>query len=172
MSDALFFFIFALICGLIGGLRYLYLQFIKKPHEARLFYNRYRNLVSKWHYEGGFRKMRKLRITAQKHELPLSLRIGFTYRGGYLFFGDVTSKTDIVVIETYLGRGGCEFIFTTAAPRNCTIELLPEKHVAVPDAVFKPHWWQKLWCTYNLTVAKNKRITLSQRVICFYWSLI
>lgn len=122
----------------------LLINFIVKKRLKLKYYNENPELKATWKYTGGLRQMRKLRIYSTNCRSPLTVKVGFVYLGGLIFYGKVSSNSPFVVIETYLGRGGCDFVFATKTARKCKVELLPENDKSKPDAVFLPHWWQKL----------------------------
>ncbi|EKE28629.1 MAG: hypothetical protein ACD_3C00037G0020 [uncultured bacterium (gcode 4)] len=122
-----------------------YRHFLTKPRERKFYYFVHQDLLAKWVHRGDLKEMRKLKVTSGVLGLPLEFKIGFTFLGGYLFYGNVSSKTESAIVETFLGPGACEFLFATNTPRQCTVELLPKDDPRKPDARFPPHWWQKLW---------------------------
>jgi len=121
----------------------LIINYIKRIRLEFIHYNQNPHLVAKWSYCGGFNKMRKLRIYSTNSNLPLTIKVGFLFFGCLIFYGKVNSDSPVAVIETFLGRRGCDFIFATKTPRNCRVELLSENDCSKVDAVYPSHWWQK-----------------------------
>ena len=96
-----------------------------------------------WNYSGGINKMRKIRINLNTMENTV-FRIGFSQFGGYHFYGNFKTENGEAVIETYLGKEGCDFIFAPKdeKARLCRITLLDENDKSLVTAIYKGHWWQ------------------------------
>ena len=102
-----------------------------------------------YRYKGSSKpRMRKIMISSEDRK-PFYCQVGMRFQlfgyDGIDYFGSVDSDDEgVAVIETYLGRGSCEFYFLENRQTILSINTLKDDSSYIPCAVFPPHWWQRL----------------------------
>jgi hypothetical protein len=84
---------------------------------------------------------------------PFSVLVGFNLSipligQGFDYYGYVQSDAEgVAIVSTYMGKGAVEFMFYVnydLDSNSISVSSTGEDQCLKPQAIYKPHWWQKL----------------------------
>lgn len=108
------------------------------------------NRLVKWEYPGSKHPGMHNLVLRSQGNVEFRVLVGFEMmilrKRYYLPYGFVESRGGIAIINTFLGRGKCLFLFYVNTDKKVIVTSYEDDQLIVPGpgATFKPHWWQLL----------------------------